>query len=528
MEPYYALVIALLLLACADVVVGVSNDAVNFLNSAIGSKVAPMRVILIVAGLGVFIGASMSSGMMEIARKGIFNPSFFTFQDIMVIFIAVMVTDILLLDFFNTLGLPTSTTVSIVFELLGASVATGLLALADKNTDAENIWQMINYSKALQIIAGIFLSIIVAFTVGAIVQWITRLLFTFRFERNLKTVGPPFAGFAISVIVYFTLVKGMKGAVFVSEEQAQLINDNAFAIIAATFVIAVVLVVITQRLFSFNPLKIVVLMGTFALAMAFAGNDLVNFIGVPIAGYQAFEAWQASGMPPDVYTMDVLAGKVATNPIFLYSAGLLMVLTIWFSGKALRVTETTIKLSSQATVDERFRPNALSRGIVKAADRLGKRIDAVLSRKTNLIIDWRFRSLLNTTDATPAFDLVRASVNLMIAAILIAFASSLQLPLSTTYVSFMVAMGTSMADRAWGSGSAVYRVAGVINVIAGWFMTAIGAFTAAGIVAVIVYFGGLYAAFALFIVAALVLIRSNWPTKTKDSKHKSKKKHAKK
>lgn len=524
MEPYYALVLALLILACADVVVGVSNDAVNFLNSAIGSKVAPMRVILIVAGLGVFVGASMSSGMMEIARKGIFNPSFFTFESIMVVFVAVMVTDILLLDFFNTLGLPTSTTVSIVFELLGASVATGLLVLADKATDAESIWQIINYSKALQIIAGIFLSIVVAFTVGAVVQWISRLIFTFRFERNLKTMGPPFAGAAISIIVYFTLIKGMKGAVFLSDERAQAINEYAWLIVAITFVASYIIVAILQRLFRFNPLKVVVLMGTFALAMAFAGNDLVNFIGVPIAGFQAYTEWQASGLPADVFTMDALAGKVATSPILLYGAGLIMVLTLWFSGKALRVTETTIKLSSQASVDERFKPNALSRGIVNAADRLGRKIDATLSRKTNLIIDWRFRSLLSSTENTPAFDLVRASVNLMIAAILIAFASSLKLPLSTTYVSFMVAMGTSMADRAWGAGSAAYRVAGVINVIAGWFMTAIGAFTAAGIVAVIIYYGGLYAAFALFAAAALVLVRSNWPKKKPADKKRDDKK----
>lgn len=515
MDTYHILVIALLVLAAADVMVGVSNDAVNFMNSAIGSKVAPLYVILIVASLGVFLGASMSDGMMEIARKGIFNPEYFTFQDLMVVFVAVMISDILLLDFFNTLGLPTSTTVSIVFELLGASLAVGLLALYYDPSRADSIWEMLNVSKATQVIFGIFVSIGIAFTVGAIVQWFTRLLFTFRFEKNLKTFGPPFAAVSIAVIVYFALVKGLKGAVFLTTEQADYINNNALLIIAFAFVISLILVIIIQRFLNYNPLKVVVLMGTFALAMAFAGNDLVNFIGVPIAAYEAYDAWQASGVGPGEFRMEMLAEKVKTNPLFLFASGAIMVATLWLSGKAFRVVETEVNLGSQTKVNERFKPNALSRGIVHAADKLGKKIDSKIPRKTNAIINWRFRTLIDDTEGAPAFDLVRASVNLMVAAILISFATSLKLPLSTTYVTFMVAMGTSIADRAWGAGSAVYRVAGVLKVIGGWFMTALVAATSAGIVATIIYFGGNYVSLALFAVAAVVLIVSNRPRKDK-------------
>jgi len=510
---YLTFVIVLFALPISDLIVGVSNDAVNFLNSAIGSKVAPRRVIFSIAAAGVFVGASFSSGMMEVARKGIFNPEFFSFADVMVIFMAVMITDILLLDLFNTLGMPTSTTVSIVFELLGASVVTGLLAIYANADVASSIWELINYEKASQIIAGIFLSVGVAFTIGAIVQFFTRLLFTFRFEKRLKKYGALFAGFAISIIVYFMLVKGIKGAVFVTPEVAESVNDNGFRIVLITFSVSVVLVFLLQRFFKINPLKLVVLLGTFSLAMAFAGNDLVNFIGVPITGYQSYTMWINSGLGAENFMMSSLSKAVSAPPLMLYGAGIIMVLTLWFSAKAKKVTETSVNLGAQGIVEERFRPNILSRGIVSSANAFAGFFNGLVNRKASAIVNWRFRSLRERDVDRPAFDLVRASVNLMIASILIAFASSLKLPLSTTYVSFMVAMGASLADRAWGEGSAPYRVAGVVNVIGGWFLTALGAFTAAGIIALCIYFGGFWVTIILFIVALFVLIKSNLPKK---------------
>lgn len=509
MDYYLILVIALLLLAVADLMVGVSNDAVNFLNSAIGSKVASRRVILAIAAAGVFVGASFSSGMMEVARKGIFNPEFFSFADVMVIFLAVMITDILLLDLFNSLGMPTSTTVSIVFELLGASVVTGLLAISANPQIASSIWEVINYEKASQIIAGIFLSIGVAFSIGAIVQFFARLLFTFNFEKRLNKYGALFAGGAISIIVYFMLVKGIKGAAFVTPEIAEIVNSSGLSIVLITFAASTIIVFLLQRIFNFNPLKMVVLMGTFSLAMAFAGNDLVNFIGVPITGYQSYLLWVNSGIAAEDFMMSTLSKAVSTPPMMLYGAGIIMVLTLWFSAKAKKVTETSVKLGSQGAVDERFRPNFISNGIVKSANLFAGFFHSFVPRKTTTFVNWRFRSIDRNTIDRPAFDLVRASINLIIASILIAFASSLKLPLSTTYVSFMVAMGASLADRAWGSGSAPYRIAGVVNVIGGWFLTAFGAFMAAGIVALCIYFGGFWVALILFFVAFFILAKSN-------------------
>lgn len=513
MEPYFYLVIALLVLAVLDLVVGVSNDAVNFLNSAIGSKVASRRTIITIAALGVFIGAAFSSGMMEIARKGIFNPVHFSYEDVMVIFMAVMITDILILDLFNSLGLPTSTTVSIVFELLGASVVTGLLMIANTDSKAAlSIFEVINHEKATQIIIGIFLSVGIAFTVGASVQWISRLLFTFHIKDRIKKYGPPFAGMAISVITYFLLVKGLKGAAFVPEKFANQVANNGAFIIGITFVAATILTFILQRLAKINPLKIVVLLGTFSLAMAFAGNDLVNFIGVPITGFQSYGLWIESGLEASQFQMSALSDAVKTPGPMLYLAGLIMVLTLWFSSKAKKVTDTELKLSSQHEVDQRFKPNFISHAIVKASTKIGNAVQKMISRKTNVYINRRFRLVPLVVEIDkPAFDLVRASVNLMVASVLIAFASSLKLPLSTTYVSFMVAMGSSLADRAWGSGSAPQRVAGVLNIIGGWFLTAAGAFTAAGLMALLIYYGGPWVAMGLFVIALLVLVRSNLP-----------------
>ena len=512
MDPYLIIVIALLILAVVDLIVGVSNDAVNFLNSAIGSKVASRRTIFMIAAAGVFIGATFSTGMMEVARKGIFNPSYFSYQDIMVIFMAVMLTDILILDLFNTLGMPTSTTVSIVFELLGASVVTGLLMIANNPDNASlGILDVINYQKATVIISGIFISIAIAFSVGAIVQWFSRFLFTFHYKKRLRSYGAPFAGVALSVIFYFLLVKGLKSATFITTEFADSITSHVLTIMISTFILATLITFVLQRIWKINPLRIVVLTGTFALAMAFAGNDLVNFIGVPITGYQSYGLWQASGLAAREFGMSALANAVATPSIMLYGAGLIMVLTLWFSSKAKRVTDTEVKLGSQGLVNERFRPNRLSHGIVKAASLLGRVFRNFMPRKTNVYINWRFRLLTIDEKDKPAFDLVRASVNLMIASTLIAFASSLKLPLSTTYVSFMVAMGSSLADRAWGSASAPHRVAGVLNVIGGWFLTAAGAFIGAGIMALIIYFGGPWIACIMFIIALIVLVKSNLP-----------------
>jgi phosphate/sulfate permease len=512
MEPYYILVIALLVLAVADLIVGVSNDAVNFLTSAIGSKVASKRTILIIAALGVFVGASFSSGMMEVARKGIFNPDYFTYADVMVIFLAVMITDILILDLFNSLGMPTSTTVSIVFELLGASVVTGFLMLSNDANSSLGILDVINYQKATEIIAGIFLSIVVAFSIGAIVQWFSRLLFTFRLKKRIRKYGPPFAGLAIGIITHFLLVKGIKGAGFVTPEFAQSVQENGLAIVGITFVVASILTFLLQRFFEINPLKIVVLLGTFALAMAFAGNDLVNFIGVPIAGFQSYELWLSSGLGADEFFMSSLAKAVQTPNYTLYIAGGIMVDTLWYSAKARKVTETSVNLGSQTTVDERFKANYLSKGIVDAGNKVADFVTRVVPRRTIVVVNWRFRMRRVSDKDAPAFDLVRASVNLMIASILIAFASSLKLPLSTTYVSFMVAMGASLADRAWGAGSATFRVAGVLNVIGGWFLTAFGAFTASGIIALMIYYGGFYVAIILVVLAGLVLLKTNIPS----------------
>jgi phosphate/sulfate permease len=508
MDSYLLLVIALLILAVGDLIVGVSNDAVNFLTSAIGSKVASRKTIIIIAAAGVFAGAAFSSGMMEVARKGIFNPSFFSFADVMVVFMAVMITDLILLDTFNTLGLPTSTTVSIVFELLGASVMVGYLMLQSGKHPELGLLDLINTSKALEIIGGIFLSIAVAFSVGAASQWFSRLLFSFNSGDGIRKYGALFGGLCMTIIIYFLLIKGIKGADFGTEINA-FFKQSATSIIVYSFGISSLILFVLQRAFKINPLKVVVLAGTFSLAMAFAGNDLVNFIGVPITGYQSYGMWQESGLAADAFSMSALAEAVQTPKILLFMAGLVMVITLWFSAKAQKVTDTSVKLGSQGSVDERFKPNFISNGVIVVANNLNAIFIKVVPNRALKRIDKRFDYEVIHKDDKPAFDLVRAAVNLVIASILIAFASSLKLPLSTTYVSFMVAMGASLADRAWGKGSAPYRVAGVINVIGGWFVTAAAAFTLAAIIALTIYFGGNYMALALFLVAMVAMYRSN-------------------
>ena len=508
-DPYILMLVALAILAIVDLVVGVSNDAVNFLNSAIGSKAISVKNIMIIASLGVFFGAITSSGMMEVARKGIFNPNMFMFQDIMFIFMAVMITDILLLDIFNSLGMPTSTTVSIVFELLGAAVCISLLKISANDSESfSDLWNYINYETATKIIFGILLSVVVAFSVGAIVQFSSRLIYSFNFEKRATYVNAIFGGFAITAITYFIIIKGMKGTPFYKDVKF-LIEGNTLAIIAGSFIIWSLISQLLIKIFKINILKLIIGIGTFSLAMAFSGNDLVNFVGVPIAAWNSYQAWEISGVASDAFSMGVLAKKVPSNIWLLLIAGGIMVVTLWTSSKAQNVIKTGIDLSRQGEGHEKFQPNPLSRVVVRAAMSLNKGIGFIFPKSTLAFIDSKFQKPVielpkDKTYEMPAFDLVRASVNLIVAGILISIATSMKLPLSTTYVTFMVAMGTSLADRAWGRESAVYRVAGVLNVIGGWFLTAITAFLAAALVAYLISWDMVMIPFLLAVVAFLI------------------------
>lgn len=506
------MLVALGVLAIADLVVGVSNDAVNFLNSAIGSKAISFKTIMIVASLGIAFGALSSSGMMEVARKGIFVPGEFYFNEIMIIFMAVMITDILLLDFFNTLGMPTSTTVSIVFELLGAAVVMSLIKISASETETlADLTRYINTDKASEIILGILLSVVVAFSVGAFIQYVSRLLLSFNFEKKAAWVGNLFGGIAATAITYFIFIKGLKGTTLIPSDYKEFVFSNTATIVAVSFVIWTVISTLLNTFFKVNIYKFIILIGTFAIAMAFAGNDLVNFIGVPIAALQSYEAWSISGVAAEAFSMEVMGKKVATPTLLLFAAGMIMVLTLVFSKKAKGVLKTSIDLSSQDSVKERFQPNFLSRGIVRLAIGTSNIFSSVIPASSQKIIEKKFEKLnvkaVKGEDA-PAFDMVRAAVNLMVASILISIATSMKLPLSTTYVTFMVAMGTSLADRAWGSESAVYRVAGVLNVIGGWFFTAFIAFISAGIIAYIIFLGKGAAIAVLLLITLALLIRN--------------------
>ena len=495
---YLFFVLALGFLAIADLIVGVSNDAVNFLSSAIGSKAVSFKKIMIIASFGIALGAIFSSGMMEVARKGIFNPELYYFDEIMIIFLAVMITDILLLDFFNTLGLPTSTTVSIVFELLGAAVSIAAYKIWENSQSINELITYINYSKATQIILGIILSVFIAFTIGAIVQWVSRLILSFDFKRNSNIVSSIFGGIAITSITYFILIKGIKGTsyseitfdYFQGETINNLIESNASQIIIYLTLIWSLISFFLIEVYKTNIYKIIILVGTFALALAFAGNDLVNFIGVPIAAWQSYEAWTISGIPADQLSMGILSSKVETPNLILFFAGAIMVITLWFSSRAKNVLKTSIDLSDQSEIKEKFKANILAKYLVTFFVELNNGIQKIVPAKIKEIIENRFAPsnqllLSNTIIEKPAFDMVRASVNLIVASILISIATSYKLPLSTTYVTFMVAMGTSLSDRAWGSESAIFRVSGVLNVIGGWFITAIVAFSAAALVALL-------------------------------------------
>jgi len=513
------MIIALTVLAIIDLVVGVSNDAINFLNSAFGSKAISIRNILIIASLGVAFGALTSSGMMEVARKGIFNPAMFNFQNIIYIFMAVMITDILLLDVFNTLGMPTSTTVSLVFELLGAAVAMTFIKISMNDRETiSSIWNYINYEKATVIIFGILLSVVVAFTIGSFVQFIARLVYSFNIESKKNYVNVLFSGLALTSITYFIIINGLEGTPFYGAIK-DVINKNSYVIIVISFAFWTLVSALLISFFKTDMLKVIVGMGTFSLAMAFAGNDLVNFIGVPIAGWNAYEVWHASGQAATEFTMGSLAGKVPSNTLFLVLAGLIMVLTIWFSKKARTVIKTGVDLSRQSDGAEKFQPTNLSRFTVRSAISINKYFELVIPQATRTWIDSRFQIPIislpkDKTFEMPAFDKIRASVNLIVAAILIAVATSYKLPLSTTYVTFMVAMGTSFADGAWGRESAVYRVAGVLNVVAGWFITALIAFTVAAIALSLINLGGI-PAIALLLIFVFIMMGKNYVIYTK-------------
>ncbi len=520
------LVVVLFLLAITDLVVGVSNDAVNFLNSAIGSKVSSFRTIIIIAAAGVILGSVFSSGIMEIARKGIFHPEYFTLDKVIWIFLAVMLTDIILLDIFNTLGLPTSTTVSIIFELLGAAMVAGILFAIEKQENVGEMMKYINAGSVLSIVTGIFLSILIAFTLGILVQYLCRLLFTFNYEAKLSRYGAVFAGVGITVIFYFLLIKGLKGTTLLSTDRTAWIQSNTLLILGGLFAAGTLIIALLQKLAGINPLKIVVLMGTFSLAMAFAGNDLVNFIGIPITGFLAFENWRSTGIPANELYQGYLASSDVIVPNYmLVIAGVIMALTLWFSSKARKVTETEVNLGSQNEGEERFQPNVVSRRIVKSSLLIGNIFSVIVPKSVRRYYDLSFaKSKLRQATVVhdePAFDMLRASINLVLASAIIALATSMKLPLSTTYVSFMVAMGTSLADKAWGRESAVYRVAGVLSVIGGWFITALIAFVVAGLFVLILIKAELTGMIILLLFVIIYMIFSHVIFAKKEKKSKA-------
>jgi phosphate/sulfate permease len=522
MENFYIiLVIVLFALAVSDLVVGVANDAVNFLNSAVGSKAAPKWLIFFVASIGILIGAAFSNGMMEIARKGIFHPEMFYFSDIMIICLAVMITDVILLDTFNALGLPTSTTVSIIFDLLGAAVAVAIVKIKISGGSALlELPKYINSEKALAIITGILVSVVIAFTVGTFVQYISRLIFSFNYRQPMKYIGSLYGGLAVTVITYFILVKGISDSIFANikvtgeETLSVWINQNTTIVLLFSFLGWTIILQILKWLFNVKILKIVVLTGTFALAMAFAGNDLVNFIGVPLAGFNAFQIWKASGTPaPDGFSMELLSGQIDTPAYMLLISGLIMILALIFSRKARIVIATAVDLSRQIEGTEKFDSSPLARVIVRVSTQFNKKVKKIVPSRLLQTINSRFEpstyTFPNDTEP-PAFDKIRASVNLVVASILIALGTSLKLPLSTTYVTFMVAMGTSLADRAWDRDSAVFRVSGVMAVIAGWFLTAVIAFTGAAVIAILIMVGGKIMIFVFFAIAIFILLKTHF------------------
>ncbi|MDI9551375.1 MAG: inorganic phosphate transporter [Bacteroidales bacterium] len=505
---YLGLVIFLLLLAVFDLVVGVSNDAVNFLNSAVGAKVATLRTIMIVAGIGIFLGATTSSGMMEIARNGIMHPSMFSFREVIFIFVAVMISDVVLLNIFNSLGLPTSTTVSMVFELLGGTAAIAMLKIAASN-GALRISDLMNTDKAFEIIGAIFISVGIAFVFGVILQWLARLVFTFAYKNGLKWKIGIFGGLATTTILYFMVFKSMKNFSFIRPEVMEYINTNIGLLLLYCFIGSTILMQILYFL-KVNVFKVLVLMGTFALAMAFAGNDLVNFIGVPLAGLSSYKDFIANGSGDAAsHMMTALNGPAKTPFLYLAGAGLIMAIALATSKKAHNVIKTSVDLSRQNEGDEMFGNSKIARVLVRASNNAGRFFSDAIPDKVKAWVAKRFDTREIHLEHGAAFDEVRATVSLVIASLLIALGTSLTLPLSTTYVTFMVAMGTSLADKAWGRESAVYRVTGVVSVIGGWFVTAAAAFSICFVLTLIHYYGGFVGVGLMVALATYILIRTN-------------------
>lgn len=510
---FLVIVVFLMVLAVFDLFVGVSNDAVNFINSAVGSKAAKLRTILIVSAIGVFAGAALSNGMMDVARHGIYVPEYYSFYDVMCIFLAVMITDVILLDVFNTLGLPTSTTVSMVFELLGGAFALALVKVCKSDVmDLSSLGSLINTDKAVSVIIAIFVSVAIAFFFGTIVQWIARVLFTFTYQDNrvsskLKILG--LGALSGTCIVWFLLISGLKHSALMTPELKEYIAQNTWIIVSGVFGLMFVVMSFLMK-FHVNILKTVVLMGTFALAMAFAGNDLVNFVGVPLTGLDAFMDYQVNGGGnPEGFMMKSLMGSAHTPIYYLISAGAVMVFALVFSKKSRNVTKTEVGLGSGQPSDEMFGSSGLARGIVRGATSVAEFIDRIIPEKAMDWIDRRFNQYDAKLENGAAFDLLRASINLVLAGLLVALGTSLKLPLSTTYVTFMVAMGTSLADRAWARERAVFRITGVLSVIGGWFVTAVAAFLLCMLVVCVMYFGGYVAMIVLIALAIFLIVRSN-------------------
>ena len=503
---YLSIVVFLLVLAVFDLFVGVSNDAVNFLNSAIGAKVAKFKTIMLIASMGVVVGAVMSAGMMDVARHGIMHPANYSFHEVMTIFLAVMVTDVIILDMFNTLGLPTSTTVSLVFELLGG---TFILALLKMNADGNLTFDdLLNSDKALGVIIAIFVSVAIAFFTGVLVMWISRLVFTFNYKKKLRYTVGVFGGVAFAVLSYFIFIKGVSKSPFIGQDSRQWITDNTPLLMLAIFLFGTLLMQSLHWL-RFNVFKIIVLMGTFALAMAFAGNDLVNFIGVPMAGLDSYQDFVANGNgDDDAFMMTSLMTSAKTPFLYLLAAGAIMIIAMTTSKKAQNVVKTSVDLARQDEGDEMFGSSRAARSIVRATQDMGGFVQRYMPRSVERWIDSRFQKEEVILEDGAAFDMVRAAVNLVLASVLIVVGTTYKLPLSTTYVTFMVAMGTSLADRAWSRESAVFRVTGVLSVIGGWFITAGVAFAVCAVVCMSMYFGGFLVMFLFMALAIFLVVKS--------------------
>lgn len=518
---YLGIVVFLFMLAVFDLLVGVSNDAVNFLNSAVGTKVAKFRTVLIIASLGVFVGAATSNGMMDIARHGIFQPQMFTFHELMCIFLAVMVTDVVLLDIFNTLGMPTSTTVSMVFELLGGTFILACLKIMADSSDMLTFGSLLNTDKALQVILGIFLSVAIAFIVGTAVQWLARIVFTFGYTRHLKYTIGIFGGIACTSLTYFILISGLKSASFMTATDMAWVTDHSWMIVAACFIFFTILCQVLHWC-KVSVFKLTVLLGTFSLALAFAGNDLVNFIGVPLAGFSSYQDFvaNANGQGIDEFMMGSLNAPAQTPFIFLFLAGAVMVYALATSKKAHNVIKTSVDLARQEEGDEMFGSSAMARLIVRNTRSVAETLSRYVPKNVARWVDSRFQKDEIILAEGAAFDLVRASVNLVISALLIIFGTNMKLPLSTTYITFIVAMGSALADRAWSRESAVYRITGMLSVIGGWFITAFVAFTICAFITAAMFYGGTIVMVLFIVVAVVLLTQSNIRFKKKKENEK--------